>query len=290
MTPDGVSGPRPPDTEGDVPPLPDAQRALAALIRAPSEPDDAQARAVLRPLAGRAPRLAIYREAYRGRLIDALRSNYPVLHRVLGDEAFAVLAIDYLASYPSQERSIRWFGHRLAAWLDERLRSDPQALPHPALPDLARMEWAIGLSFDAADDAPLSREALAARAPGDWPGLRFKGHPSAAVVSLAWDVEPLWRSLTDDPDAGTEPPASHAHRLLVWRQGLDSRWRSLPADEADALEACLCGCPFGAVCEQVAGAGPADAPASEPAQRVAGWLLQWVAAGLLRLDTELSPG
>jgi hypothetical protein len=255
------------------------QRALAALVRDEADiADDAPAvAALLRPLAGAAPRLGIYRGAYRGRLVEALRSNYPVLHRVLGDDDFAALALAWLAGHPSRVPSIRWFGRGLPDWLAGRLEADPDALPHPALADLARMEWAVGSSFDAADAPPLDRERLAAIEPARWPALRFAAHPSLHIVDLAWAVEPLWRALTDDEHAATEPPEPRVHRLLVWRQGLETRWRALPVDEAEALAACVTGVRFDALCERIAAADPqADAAAC-----AAGWLGQWVAAGLL---------
>jgi hypothetical protein len=255
------------------------QRALSALIRAEDEPagDAPAVLAWLRPLRATPPRLAVYAQAWRARLAEALRSNYPVLHRVLGDEAFGVLARGYLAAHPSQSPSIRWFGHALPAWLAARLEADPQALPHPALADLARMEWAIGTSFDAADAAPLARDALAALDPALWPAFRFAPHPSVRLVALAWAIEPLWRALTDDPEADTAPPQAAAHRLLVWRDGLETRWRTLPGDEAAALAGCLGGVRFDELGALVAAAATADAAAG----RLAGWLGHWVQAGLL---------
>jgi hypothetical protein len=260
------------------------QRALAALIRADDEVADGApaVTALLRPPAAAPPRLGVYRHAYRARLVEALRSNYPVLHRVLGDDAFEALARDYLAAHPSRSPSIRWFGHALPAWLAARLEADPQALPHPALADLARMEWAVGSSFDAADAAPLARAALAARAPAHWPALRFAPHPSVHLVALGWAIEPLWRALTDDPQAQTNPPAPHGHHLLVWRAGLETRWRTLPADEAAALAACIGGLRFDELCARVAAAGGA----ADAAACVVGWLGGWVQAGLLVMGPE----
>ncbi len=259
------------------------QRAFAALINAHDDPapDAPAVGAVLARLSGAAPRLGVYRNAYRLRLVEALRSNYPVLQRVLGDDAFAALGQAYLATYPSREPSIRWFGDRLPDWLDARLAADPAALPHPALADLAHMEWGVCTSFDAADAEPVTHAALAALALTAWPGLRFVPHPSVRVLRLAWAVEPLWRALTDDADAATEPPDALAHDLLVWRQGLDSRYRSLEADEAQALAACLSGLRFDALCERVGEADGPEASAEAVAARVVAWLSQWVAAGLL---------
>lgn len=245
------------------------QRALAAQLLADA-PDAGTP--LLRALNGRPPRLDVYHHAYRARLVAALRSNYPVLPRVLGDGAFDALALDYLAEQPSREPSIRWFGHALPAWLAAK----PERLPHPALADLAAMEWALSTSFDAADAAPLAFADLAAQPSASWPGLRFAAHPSVALLALQWAVEPIWQALTEDEDAATDEPAALEHRLLVWREGLQTRWRSLADDEATVLAACLAGEPFAALCEQAAGTQGEAAPAW-----VASALRRWVDDGLL---------
>jgi hypothetical protein len=249
--------------------LAEQQRAFAAGL---TQADATAPGALLRPLSGHAPRLPVYQHAYRVRLVGALRSNLPVLHRVLGDEAFGNLTLAYLADHPSHRPSIRWFGDRLVDWL----AAHTEALPHPALADLAAMEWALGLSFDAADAEPLGFPELAALPPDRWPMLRFARHPSVHVVDLAWAVEPIWRALTDDEDAATEAPQALAHTLLVWRQGLDTRWRSLAGTEARLLPACLAGENFTALCEQAAATeGDGAAP------WVAAALRRWVDDGLL---------
>lgn len=247
----------------------DQQRAFAALLLGE---DDSPATSLLRALKGRPPRIGVYHHAYRARLVEALRSNLPVLHRVLGDDDFTTLALAYLADEPSRRPSIRWFGDGLQSWL----ASHPEALPHPALADLAAMEWALGCSFDAADAAPLSFDALAAMPADQWPDARFAAHPSVHLLSLHWAIEPIWQALTHDEEAATDEPQALDHRLLVWRRGLETRWRSLQADEADALAACLSGEAFAALCERAALHQEANAPAW-----VAGALRRWVDDGLL---------
>lgn len=249
--------------------LADQQRAFAALLIG----DDLAAQPLLlRPLNGRAPRIAVYHHAYRARLVAALRSNLPVLYRVLGDEAFDALALAYLADHPSRRPSIRWFGDALVAWLGQH----PDALPHPALTDLAAMEWALGTSFDAADKTPLSFDELAVMPAGDWPQARFAPHPTVALLELAWAVEPIWRALHADEHAGTDEPQPLPHRLLVWRQGLETRWRSLEGTEAAVLPACLAGEPFAELCNRAA-----DTEGEGAAPWLAGALRRWVDDGLL---------
>ena len=55
-------------------------------------------------------RLAIYSEAYRLRLTDALASTLPRLQQLLGDDEFARIAGEYIDLCPSSFPSIRWFG------------------------------------------------------------------------------------------------------------------------------------------------------------------------------------
>jgi hypothetical protein len=254
-----------------TPPLADLQRRFAAGL---VSDDPAPALALLRPLRGWPPRLGAYRHAYRARLTEALRSNHPLLHRALGDDAFDALALGYIAAHPSTQRSIRWFGHDLAEHM--AALPEPQA-PHPALVDLARMEWALGLAFDAADAAPLSREALATLPPEAWALQHLQFHASVHCLGLQWQVEPLWQTLTHDAEAQADAPHAQDHSLLVWRHGTGPRWRSLAAPEATLLRAALAGQTLAGLCTLAAAhAPPEQAPAS-----VAATLHRWLADGLV---------
>lgn len=269
-------------------PLRAQQRAMAALVTGDDDAacadDGLAARTLLRaPREGTPPRLAVYRVAYRGRLVEALRSNVPVLARVLGDDDFAELALAYLAGHPSRQPSIRWFGHALADWMQARREAGDPVVAHESLEDLARMEWALGTSFDSEDAVPVAAADLAALPAGDWPALRFAAHPSLRLVPMRFAVEPLWKALTADEDAQVDAPEAAGHVLAIWREGLATRWRSLPGEEHAALAACTGGEAFAALCERVAGwraAAGQDPDGAAP--QVAGWLRGWIDAGMLR--------
>lgn len=250
------------------------QQALAAAIR-----DGVDAPGLL---AGDfATGLAVYRHAYRARLVAALADNYTVLARALGDAGFAALGHAYLAARPSQRPSIRWFGDALAGFMAE---AGAALVPHPALVDVARMDWALRSAFDAADAAPLDPATLAALSPDDWAGLVLRLQPGVQRVMLAHAIEPAWRVLREwEPDSGAAQPelpepAAHAHTLLAWRQQGETRWRSLQPLEAALLNAVATGLPFALLCERAA-AELGDAGAAAPA--VVGALQGWLADGLL---------
>lgn len=219
--------------------------------------------------------LGVYRHAYRARLVAALRDNFGVLPRAMGDAAFEALAAAYIDRHPSREPSIRWFGDRLADFM----REHDDVVPHPAFIDLARMEWALRGAFDAADAPLLTRDALATLPAEAWPTLVLRLHPSVQRLQLDWAVEPAWKALQDDAD---EPelaePQPSPHTLLVWRPVLDTRWRSAEsALEAVLLDAVAHGEPFSVLCERAAQAVGAEAAAP----RVITALQQWLAEGLL---------
>jgi len=244
--------------------LAEIQAALQQAVRAGAPAPDGLLR-------GSAQGLAIYQHAYRARLREALADNHPALAQALGDEGFAALATAYLEAHPPTEPSIRWYGHRLAAFMDEWAE-----LPHPALADLARLDWALRQAFDAAAHPPLGLPELAALHPEDWAELPLRLQPSVQLLDLHWAVGPAWHALNEARAAGQEAelpePQALAHRLLVWRSGLQPHWRSLAADEAMALQA-LFAQPV--LADWLAAQGEAALP-----QAVA-WLQAWVAAGLL---------
>lgn len=219
-----------------------------------------------------AERLAIYHRAYRARLREALCEAYDKTWSYIGDEMFAELADSYVAAQPSPHRNLRWYGGDMASHA-------LLVFPHyPFIAELARLEWTLGLAFDAEDAPALSRADLAAVAPEAWGELAFALHPSAQIIAMEWNAVALWQAMA----AGQEAPepvdsAAPAH-WLVWRQCGQPHFRSLPALEAQALLAIADGQPFGAMCGAVCEQS-ADADATMLA--LAGYLQHWLAQEIL---------
>lgn len=232
-------------------------------------------------------RLAVYQQAYSARLLAALRDNYAVLVRAMGDDAFDALGRAYLAAQPSQQASIRWFGRQLPDFMEQDLAVDGALVPHPALADLARMDWALGMAFDAADAPALAASAIAELPTAAWPKLRLQLHPSVQALGLQWAVAPAWhalqRSIDADADADADapslpPPEASAHTLLVWRRALGSHWRVLGDAEAALLRAAAAGDDFSALC---ALAADLHADEAQAVQAVVSALQQWLVDGLV---------
>ncbi len=248
--------------------LPELQRAFKQTLMA-YQADASSSPALQNILSGR---FEIYGEAYKSRLLEALKSNFPALHRVLGDEAFRDLAHRFVDVSPSAYRSIRWFGREL----EKIVQDDESLLPHPALIDLLRMDWALGIAFDAADVEPVSEADLAQVAPQDWAALSFAFHPSLTLLKLDWAVEPIWRAVTNDENAEAPEPIADSHYLLVWREALEAKWRIVDENEALALSMLKQGKRFGELCEYLAAEGNETVAVVMAAQYLKRWVLDRV--------------
>lgn len=219
-------------------------------------------------------RLAIYSDAYRLRLIEALQTDFVALRAAMGDAEFAIMARAYIDAHPSTHPSLRHYGRELAAFLthDDRYRA------RPVLAELAAFDWALTEAFDAPDAAVMTLDVLAALPPERWPGMRLLPHPSLIRLDLHWNAPAMWKAADAAAPLPNPEQARDAVAWAVWRQALQTYFRSLSPAEAWALDAARAGHEFAAVCEGLCEwIDPTDAAA-----HAAGLLKQWVGDGMLR--------
>lgn len=213
-----------------------------------------------------AERLAIYRNAYQVRLIDALHETYPVLHGLLGDEMWLELGRAYVAAHPSVFRSIRWYGRELAPFVGAR----PPYSAEPILAEVALLEWTLSEVFDAPDAKPLQRTALAAVDPAAWSELKFQFHPSLRRIELSWNTAAVWKSMSAD-ETPPRPAVALAIPWVLWRRDLQNYFRSMDGLEAAALDLALRRRSFGEICEALSEFRPEEAIPPAAAALLASW-------------------
>lgn len=221
-----------------------------------------------------ARRTAIYVDAYRSRLSEALRDSFPALHTLLGDHAFGELAAAYICAHPSRHFSIRYFGDQLAEFLTEEAFYQQQ----PVLAQMARFEWTLRDIFDAPDARAANAGELEQLDPLQWGTLQFSAHPALRRLDLTWNVPALWKAI----DA-QEPPLrpvcqSEAVAWIIWRKDLQSFFLSIPSDEARAFDVLTGGANFSDFC-----GGLAETLGEEQAVRQAAhYLAHWLEQGWLQ--------
>jgi uncharacterized protein (UPF0276 family) len=220
-------------------------------------------------LKGDAGRLGIYRGNLASAWRRALASAYPLLRRLLGEEAFDGLARAYGRAHPAQDPDLGRFGAGLADFL-------PGDDHRPWLPDLARLEWSVHASWYA-PDAPASAgggplAVLAGLSPQQFEASRAILHPSLRLHASDWATAALWLSLQPD---GAPAPAEMdrpGHALVLrarWQAGVSE----LGAAEYTALARLAGGNSFGAAFDAAFDIDE-DAP-------IAAWLDGWLKSGVV---------
>ncbi|MFP3493756.1 DNA-binding domain-containing protein [Pseudomonas sp. SIMBA_059] len=217
--------------------------------------------------------LAIYHNAYLARLQEVLRHDFGALWYWLGDEEFASLTEAYVRRYPSAHYSLRWLGERFPAFIVEHLVAEQSA----PLAELARLEWAFTLAFDAPQGELLGLDDMAQLPPEDWPGLQVALVPSVQQMPCHFNSVAIWRASKDQSDFPGSHALTPAHICLVWRHQNVCHYRSLEPDEAFALAGMVTtGWNFSELCAQLVVTYAEGAPL-----QAVTWLKQWVQDGLL---------
>jgi hypothetical protein len=222
-------------------------------------------------------RLGIYADAYRLRLLEALRVDFPALHTLAGDTDFEHIGRAYIEAHPSEHFSIRYFGRQLSAFL----ASDVRFRNTPVFSEMAAFEWALGLSFDAADSTCVTADEVGT-IPGEaWPGMQLRLHPSVQRLDLRWNVPGLWKAIQEEQPPQQPVAAEHPQAWVIWRHGLQSYFRSATVDEVWALDALGEGQCFAMLCAGLCEWIDEEHVAAHAAQL----MRRWVTDGLIaRVD------
>lgn len=144
-----------------------------------------------------------------------LRAVYPVVERLVGKSFFACAADAYRDAHPSASGNLNLIGEHFADFVDTWTATGEL----PYLADIARLEWRIEQSFQAADRAALSVHDFAAVPPERHEKLKFELHPSCRLLASEWPIHHIWRA--NQPGAPVGLPLDLGRRdlyLLIRRQ------------------------------------------------------------------------
>jgi len=191
-------------------------------------------------------RLNVYRNNYLITLRNALRTTFPAIERLVGEEFFAALARAFAERHPPRSAIMARYGDALPAFLDQFAPLSE----FPYLADVARVEYSRVQAYHAADGAGFElRDAAAATTALDRPSAL---HPSVSIIESAFPVHAIWLAQFDDDDLAQTQWLTET--VLVWRHGateivevrpIDDRELALLSHAADGgcLSALLASCP-----------------------------------------------
>lgn len=208
-------------------------------------------------LTARAPdevarRLAVYRNNVAVGLVEALATRFPVIRRLVGEDFFAAMArLHALASPPTSPVLAGW-GADFPAFLE----GFPPLSAYPYMADVARIEYARGRAFHAADAQPVDPAALAGADPAS---LRLHLHPSVILLPLAHPAVSIWAA--NQPGAEGPPIVPGPQTALILRDAAFAvQVRAVGPGDAALVAALRAGEPLAAAAQAAQLAAPGHDP------------------------------
>jgi hypothetical protein len=167
--------------------LPELQQMFCDGLRASSPPSQALLDEIVDD-GHRIQRFNVYRNNFIVLNGDALADMYPVIKRLLGEEAFRMLATAYVRECPPGERTLLLYGEQLPDFL----AAVPELSELPYLPDVAKLEYAWTAAYHADDAVPLQQHQVAGLSPDELVNLKLQPHPSLQCIDSIYPVYRIW--------------------------------------------------------------------------------------------------
>lgn len=137
----------------------------------------------------------VYRNDYIARMHSALGANYPILWKIVGDEAFQTLADLYRQTWTSPTWNLNNYGEHLAHLLLEESTLNFRT-NYPFLIDLAKLEWQSqdyfneALPSNAMLHLPQSEEELSGA----------KLHPNLRLMTSEFQIPAIYRAAQNNEE------------------------------------------------------------------------------------------
>lgn len=194
--------------------------------------------------------IAIYRNNLRAGFRKALRLDFPVVARLVGEDCFSGLALAYLREHPSRRGDLHHAGERFPDFLGQQFSNSGYAY----LADVARLERARCEVLVAPEPRGLDLARLAAVAPVDYGAMRFALDASCRLVRSGFPLVRIWQANqpeVDEPEC-IDLDAGRAD-VLVCRDGDSVRMHVLTPAEGEFLAALDSGIALEAALTRAAG-------------------------------------
>lgn len=170
---------------------------------------------------------------------DALATAFPAVARLAGASYFEAIAIAYVEAHPPRSRTLVGYGEQFPEFLE----TAPGIDAAPYLPDAARLDRAWLAAHLAANQNPLTGDALAASPPEQLAARSLPLHASVQLVTLSWMVHAAWSANRTEGNANCDAREVRPTRqdVALWRPQHEVQSQVLTLAEAEFLAAMLAG-------------------------------------------------
>lgn len=175
----------------------------------------------------------IYQNNVITTLLSVLKSVYPLICKLLGEDFFLQCAQEYIRSYPSRTSNLHDYGEYFAGFLGEYELTNHLLY----LPEVAEFEWICHYLHFAADHPPLDIAKLETITPEVMDQLRFMLHPASALKEFHYPILRIIELCKGELDDEIDIEQGGV-KLLIIRRELDIKLAVLTSAEFTCLQ-CL---------------------------------------------------
>jgi hypothetical protein len=158
-------------------------------------------------------RMAVYQNNYAHSLREALKDSYPVVLRLIGEDFFHALAMEFIQSNPPQQASLQSYGLEFIKFISEH----EQCQQLPFLTDIAHIEYLYIQCFHGPEQEAINLNHLLAEEENDLPNVVFTAHPNVHMISSDYPSLDIWYANLEDEVAEINLDECVPSRILIYR-------------------------------------------------------------------------
>lgn len=181
--------------------------------------------------------LTIYQDSVQGGLLNALTETFPVTKKLLGEDFFNAMSMNYINVTPSTSMDINDYGETFSDFV----QSFEPAKELVYLPDVMRLEWAWHTAYQANNVNYDDLTRLISLPLEMMQNLQLILNPTASLLYSKYPIQRIWSQ--NQPDINENNPEEVISLdegecyLLIWRENLDMRIDMITEDMFDLLSA-----------------------------------------------------
>lgn len=212
--------------------------------------------------------LNVYRNAYRGRLMECLRTSYDKVWGWIGDEAFDAAACHHIILHPPQSWTLDFYGEGFERTLATLFPDDPE------VSELAWLEQAMQRAFASLDQPIITAGDLTSGelAAINWDHAQLGFVSSFQLREFRTNCIEIWLSIANDTDAPDALLLDEPISVAVWRKEFSPQFRMIDPNEQKALTLLMNGGTFGELCDEMAARLGVEAAASATGAMLGRWI------------------